>query len=198
MTETARLRIGRILKELVLSAVERHSGATERSGEHNPFRNRIIRGELWRIPKFERSFVTSMGSRGFEEIARVLAADAGNFAERQHSLSGNISDGQAAVIRMILRELRGNTRSPDWRTEIEEIAAASSSGDQLTVRIISDLYVRTPSGVESFYAMKSPKPNLDQTEKAKADCLHVKAIDPSLNAYYAMPYNPFGEERADY
>ncbi len=42
------------------------------------------------------------------------------------------------------------------------------------------------------------KPNLDQTEIAKKDMLMLKAADPDCEVFFALYYNPGGENRADY
>jgi len=43
----------------------------------------------------------------------------------------------------------------------------------------------------------APKPNIDQTQIAKADILKLRVSRPGCEAYFALPYNPYGR-REDY
>lgn len=40
--------------------------------------------------------------------------------------------------------------------------------------------------------------NIDQTAVAKEDCLRLTLADPNCNAYFGLPYNPYGENKSDY
>ena len=53
-------------------------------------------------------------------------------------------------------------------------------------------------GIDNYVSLKTVKPNIDQTAVAKEDCLHLKIADPNCNAYFGLPYNPYGENREDY
>ncbi|MNJ32746.1 MjaII restriction endonuclease [compost metagenome] len=61
------------------------------------------------------------------------------------------------------------------------------------VTVLSDLYIRRPSGTEEFYSFKTVKPNLDQTERAKRDMLRLIAGDPTRKPYFGLPFNPAGD-----
>lgn len=53
-------------------------------------------------------------------------------------------------------------------------------------------------GIDNYMSIKTVKPNIDQTAVAKQDCLHLVMANPNCNAYFGLPYNPFGENREDY
>ncbi len=65
-----------------------------------------------------------------------------------------------------------------------------------------DLYIKTPDGAETFFEIKSPKPNKGQCLEVVSRLLHVHAIKragpPKVRTYLAMAYNPFGDERISY
>ena len=196
MEESTKQAISVHIKSLVRDSVTRNlKGGT---GDYNPFRSRLISDSFWRIPKFERSFITSMGSRGYEELGKIIAEGAGHIAIRSHILDASIEDSQLAYIDRAMSSLRANRSKPDWEAEKEGILAAATGGETQEIRVISDLYVRTQDSTEKFYTMKTVKPNLDQTEKAKSDCVKVVAANPEYQPYFALPYNPYGEERALY
>ena len=64
-------------------------------------------------------------------------------------------------------------------------------------RIISDLWWQK-DGIDNYISLKTVKPNIDQTAVAKEDCLYLKLANPLCNAYFGLPYNPYGEHKTDY
>ena len=65
------------------------------------------------------------------------------------------------------------------------------------LRIISDLWWKK-DGIDNYISLKTVKPNIDQTAVAKEDCLHLTISNPNCKAYFGLPYNPYGENKADY
>ena len=63
--------------------------------------------------------------------------------------------------------------------------------------MISDLWWQK-DGVDNYISLKTVKPNIDQTAVAKEDCLHLKIANPNCNAYFGLPYNPYGEDKVSY
>ena len=53
-------------------------------------------------------------------------------------------------------------------------------------------------GIDNYISLKTVKPNIDQTVVAKEDCLFLSLANPSCNAYFGLPYNPYGETKSDY
>ncbi|MEM6698267.1 MAG: TdeIII family type II restriction endonuclease, partial [Bacteroidota bacterium] len=125
-----------------------------------------------------------------------VAMDAGYEVERQKVTFVNVYKGALDEIRRNLNALREGEKKPNWKREIERIAAFNK-GDTEVIRVISDLYLKKDSQ-EIFISIKTVKPNLDQTEIAKKDMLLLKAHDPSYQTYFGLFYNPGGTERKDY
>lgn len=196
MNNATQTAVRQTVTSLVRDAMRRSSKDTGDS--LNPFRSALIPDHYWRIPRFERSFVTSMGSRGFEELAKIIAEGAGHTAVRGRSTQGRINTQQREYIDTLLRNLRGNRAVPDWENEISALAELQNQGEPIMLKVTSDLYVQMDDGRDLFFSMKTVKPNLDQTERAKRDLLEIIAIDPLHKAYFALPYNPFGDDRALY
>jgi Type II restriction endonuclease, TdeIII len=157
----------------------------------SPFYARLVPDAIWRASRFERSFVTSIGQGVFEQVAVIIATGAGSEAIQNHRESGELWTGQLAQIQNILSNLRGNLAKPDWYGELASIANARGVGEKVQRSVIADLYIRKHDGVKHFYSLKTVKPNLDQTEKAKSDLLTFKAIHSNNLPYFALPYNPY-------
>lgn len=161
-----------------------------------PFHVALVPEEIWKSAKFERSFVTSLGMIGWEEIARVIAEDKKGIARRSESVVGKIYATRLTKIHQILRELEHGGRKPNWVNEIKEIQ--SVRGDKLIeVKVVADLYVEdTDTGEKFCFEIKSPKPNSDQTKVSKEKILQLLNFEsPKINgAYFALPFNPYGSK----
>lgn len=159
----------------------------------NPFGYRLVPVEVWKGSKFERSFVTILGQGIFEQIARMVAEGSGAYASNQHDTTFTINTWRNEKIEEILASHRSSERRPNWNEEIAEIMNLSNQNfTEVTVKF--DLYVRRADGREEFYGLKTVKPNLDQTERAKRDMLRmVTGSNGSAEAYFALPFNPAGE-----
>jgi Type II restriction endonuclease, TdeIII len=164
--------------------------------DKNPFGYRLVPVEVWKGSKFERSFVTVLGQRIFEQIAQMVAEGSGAYATNQHNTTFTMNTWRKEKIDEILTSQRdAGGRRPNWNQEVEEIMTLSNQNfSEVTVKF--DLYVRRPDGREEFYGLKTVKPNLDQTERAKRDMLRLTTgYDENAEAYFALPFNPAGEGR---
>lgn len=159
---------------------------------NNPFGYRLVPIEIWKGAKFERSFVTSLGQGSFEQLARIIAEGTGAFAENQHLEDIQINTWRKEKIDDLLNLQRASQSPPDWNQEIKEVLELKTSRT-LDFNLRFDLYIKRQNGKEEYYSMKTVKPNLDQTEKAKKDMLLMKGFKEDSETYFALPYNPAGE-----
>lgn len=158
----------------------------------NPFGYRLVPIEIWKGSKFERSFVTTLGQRVFEQIAKIIAECSGAYAENQHSRVLTINTWRTEKIDEIISMHRSNSRKPDWQNEIKDILSLENNRHQ-DVKVNFDLYIKRPNNIEEFYSIKTVKPNLDQTEIAKRDMMRIKSAIENCETYFALPFNPAGE-----
>lgn len=158
----------------------------------NPFGFRLVPIEVWKGAKFERSFVTTLGQGIFEQMARIVAEGSGATASNQHDTTFTINTWRNEKIDEILTAQRTSQRPPNWDEEVSEILSLNNQNfTEVTVKF--DLYIRRQDGSEEFYGLKTVKPNLDQTERAKRDMLRMIAGNPGSEAFFALPFNPAGE-----
>jgi hypothetical protein len=108
----------------------------------------------------------------------------------------DITKGSEDEITRILKALRSGDGKPNWKKEVERVLAFTK-GDHIQDRIISDLWIKKGT-VEIFISIKTVKPNIDQTEKAKRDMLMLKAHNSNYSTYFGLYYNPGGPRREDY
>jgi len=160
-----------------------------------PFHVALVPEEIWKGAKFERSFVTSLGMIGWEEIARIIAEDKRGFAKRGERIIGKIYKEKLNKIHDILRELEHEkNRKPNWNSEINEIDNIKGK-ELIEIIVVADLYIEDIKTKEKFaFEIKSPKPNSDQTKASKDKIFQLLyMVEPKISgAFFALPFNPYG------
>jgi hypothetical protein len=192
MTDETKVKIKSILNKCIEGALMR----TKKKKSFRPFHTALLTEELVNVSAFERSFSTSFGQGPIEEISNLIALENGYETKRQKDTLVNVFKGAIDEIERTLSSLRGGEKKPNWLQEVSKINAYKK-GDTVVRRVISDLWLKK-DGVETFISIKTVKPNLDQTEKAKKDMLLLKADDEDNEVFFGLFYNPGGEERLDY
>lgn len=167
---------------------------------YRPFHTALLSDDVIFWSAFERSFSTSFGQRVIEELARLVALSNGaEQAERQVETIIIIDQAYEEAIHDHMQQIRSKNKTMinAWVPTVQNILKTPLSGKVRRVRIISDMWWRK-DGIDNYVSLKTVKPNIDQTAVAKEDCLHLKIADPNCNAYFGLPYNPYGENREDY
>jgi hypothetical protein len=163
----------------------------------------LVPDEIFKGSHFERRFVTPFGSI-WEKLAVVAAQKGLGFGVQNHNLTGSIRAEKLRRITEILNSLehgrRGKSKiKPDWDRELRYIQSGNK-GKNIGVTVVCDVYaedIRT--GAKYAFELKAPLPNSDQTKVSKEKILKLYCMEPKLidEAYFALPYNPYGK-REDY
>ncbi len=166
----------------------------------------LVPDEIFKSSHFERRFVTPFG-KVWEKLA-VVAANAGlGYGVTDQMITGNVNAERLRRIQEVLNRLEHSKKGakkvrPDWDAELEYILAGKSK-DIIPTSVLCDVYVedRRPGGTGGKYTfeLKAPLPNSDQTKVSKEKILKLYSMEPKIidEAYYALPYNPYGK-RKDY
>ncbi|MCY4464065.1 MAG: TdeIII family type II restriction endonuclease [Chloroflexi bacterium] len=178
---------------------------TDAKGSLKPFHAAIVPSEVLRISAFERGLVTRLGS-SLEQCALLIARQRYPEAQRGYELSGDISTNALAEIDRQLdafeRVNSDGKRRPALNDMVDAVLRVNSGGPTAERRKKVDLFLRSSSGSEYYFEMKSPKPNKDQCARITQGILQVHALRqqarPKVRSYLAFPYNPYGNSRADY
>lgn len=166
---------------------------------YRPFHTALLSEEAIFWSRFERSFSTSFGQRVVEELARIVALSNGaTEAERQKTTFIDLDDACISATTTHIQSLRsGGHTAHDWSSTISSLRKISLSGQTTQIRVISDMWWKK-DGISNYISLKTVKPNIDQTAVAKEDCIHLTLADPKCNAYFGLPYNPYGEKKSSY
>ena len=160
----------------------------------------LVPDEIFKGSHFERRFVTPFGDV-WEKLAIVAGKVTFYKVEKGYSITGQIPAERLRRIQEVLNKLehpeKGKERiHPDWDTEIKYIL--SGEGELIPATVICDIYLENADKKYAF-ELKAPLPNSDQTKVSKEKILKLYSMVPCpiTNAYYALPYNPYGK-RCDY
>ena len=184
------------IKEILERCVSNILKKQKKSHEFKPFHEALLTKELLVASAIERSFSSSLGQKAIEEVSLILAEENGDVVERQKQTWVSITPSAISEIERICASLRSGGSKPNWKQEIERIAACSG-GVREPRRIITDLWIKRDQK-EHFLSLKTVKPNLGQCIEAKNIMLYLKAHDRTYNAYLALYYNPYGTQKTDY
>lgn len=157
----------------------------------------LVPDEIFKGSHFERRFVTPFGN-AWQNLA-VVAANAGlGHGTASHRTDGLVKSERLRRITEVLNTLehteKGKRKAqPDWDAELNYIL--EGNGENIPVTVICDVYAQdAASGRRYAFELKAPLPNSDQTKVSKEKLLKLYCMDPPQvdEAYYALPYNPYG------
>ncbi|PIO03020.1 TdeIII family type II restriction endonuclease [Candidatus Micrarchaeota archaeon CG09_land_8_20_14_0_10_55_25] len=168
-------------------------------GAVKPFHEALLPDGILRITDFERSFSTKLGST-FEASAQFICRDRFAEAIRGYPVVGGVSKKAIAFVESTVN--RTGKVGCKWSYPALTKKVASFHGAELKRSCVADLYLKTKSGKELFFEIKSPKPNKGQCLEVTDRLLQIhairKAFAPRVRTYFAMAYNPYGEARSAY
>lgn len=176
------------------------------SNEHKskkPLYAALVPDEIFKGSHFERRFVTPFGDV-WEKLAIVAANKGLGYGVRGYNIAGKINSERLRRIQEILDRLEHTTRGqksaePNWNRELKYILEGKRATKTETT-VICDVYVEDRKHNKKYaFELKAPLPNSDQTKVSKEKILKLYSMEPKPvdEAYYALPYNPYGK-RKDY
>lgn len=158
----------------------------------------LVPDEIFKGSHFERRFVTPFGN-AWQNLA-VVAANAGlGYGTASYRVDGLVKSERLRRITEVLNTLEHTEKGrrkvqPDWDAELNHVL--EGGGEDIPVTVICDVYAQdVSSGRRYTFELKAPLPNSDQTKVSKEKLLKLYSMDPPKvdEAYYALPYNPYGQ-----
>lgn len=145
---------------------------------------------IFRAARVERRFVTRIG-RLWERVARMVGEDAMGYAVNGKKIEGTIGNDRSGRIREVVAGRLPGT--PDWEAELAYVLEVG--GEPIDVTVTCDVFVSTDEDAPGLaFELKSPKPNKGQALDARRQLLTLYAMEPRVitDAYFGLPYNPYG------
>lgn len=157
----------------------------------------LVPDEIFKGSHFERRFVTPFGG-AWEKLAIVAATNGLGYGVANFSITGTVKAERLRRIARVLDSLehpqRGKQRvRPDWRSELAYVL--EGRGKEIPLTVVCDVYAEGRRTHQKYaFELKAPLPNSDQTKVSKEKLLKLYSMEPRQisEAYYALPYNPYG------
>lgn len=203
MKTEIQLVIKEMMDKVLKRVLETDPFLKDKHRAEKPLYAALVPDEIFKGSHFERRFVTPFGNI-WETLAVVAANQGLGHAQKQYEIIGNMSQERLRRITEILNRLEhgkfdGKKIKPDWDAELAYVLDDKSEAT-IPVKVICDVYTRnTVTGEAYSFEVKAPLPNSDQTKVSKEKLFKLYCMEPLqvTDAYYALPYNPYGT-RAKY
>jgi len=160
----------------------------------------LVPNEIFKGSHFERRFVTPFGGV-WEKLAVVAAENGLGLGIKGHTIDGLVNQGRLRRISEVLnrleheRDANGARIKPNWEEELCYILAGN--GEDIPTTVICDVFAQNTNTNEVYaFELKAPLPNSDQTKVSKEKILKLYCMVPQqvTDAYFALPYNPYGKK----
>jgi len=188
--------IAKVLTTTVREKLRKYKPETN----YMPFHHRLLGKDRYAMFSFVQSMNTTFGISIWEQVAVILSKGAGNYAERQYRLLGEIDDETEEVIQEIHYKLRKGEITANKIYETKQIkkkirkGAAKSDPDSVV-----DLFIRIKDE-ENYFDITSAKPNMKEFVALKLKLLRWSGLrlsqDKNVKVFtrLAIPYNPYYPE----
>lgn len=169
----------------------------EKFKSEKPLYDALVPTEIFKGSHFERRFVTPFGS-AWESLAVAAARFGLGIGIKSFAIEGNVKEERLNRIAETLNHLEHSRQGksavkPDWDNELKYIL--EGGGDNITTKVICDVFAKDVRSGEKFaFELKAPLPNSDQTKVSKEKIFKLYCMEPKQvdEAYFALPYNPYG------
>lgn len=187
------------IKKLTDEKIEKYSKpSVPKDAKYKPFHETHLPKSALRAFDFERSFSTGLGSV-FEECGKIIAQTRFIEVKRQFKLENFVPTNTIIEIGKVIDELDKKKKFANYQHEVKRIVELvnNDTSNGISQTIITDLYVKDIDGNETYFEMKSPKPNKKQCLEVTRQHLLIHCIRkkhfPQVKTYWGMGYNPNGE-----
>lgn len=188
--------ISELLTTIVREKLETYKPETT----YIPFHHRLLGKDRYAMFSFIQSINTTFGMSIWEQVAVILAKGAGNLAERQYKLLGEIDNDTEKLIHEIHHKLRKGEIIVNKNDEVKQIRNRIKKGNaKLDPDSIVDLFVKI-NDIENYFDITSAKPNMKEFVALKLKLLRWTALrlsqDKNAKVFtrLAIPYNPYHPE----
>ena len=200
-TEQMKKAIQKVIQELMDNVIEKvlfkDPFILEQHYAKKPLYASLVPDEIFKGSHFERRFVTPFGGV-WEKLAIVAAQKGLGYGVQGHRIEGLVKEGRlqriTEILNMLEHSIRGKEKTkPDWDKELKYVL--EGEGEDIPVTVICDVYAEDKNtGKKYAYELKAPMPNSDQTKVSKEKILKLYVMTPPQvdDAYFALPYNPYG------
>ena len=185
------------IKDLLIKIVRNKLRNYKPETRYMPFHYRLFGKDRYAMFSFIQSINTSFGISIWEQVAVILAEEAGYHAEHQYNLVGEIDKETEEMIRELHHKLRLGEIKPDKLYELELIKKSIKKGEKkIDPDSRVDLYIKI-GDQENYFDITTVKPNKKEFAALKLKLMRWTALRLSQNGSanvftrLGIPYNPY-------
>ncbi len=165
---------------------------------NKPLYAALVPDEIFKGSHFERRFVTPFGT-AWEKLAVAVGNVHHGSCTKGTRVDGTVGKESLRRIQEVLNKLEHNTKGekkqkPNWDEELKYIL--DGGGEPIPTSVTCDILIRSKlTGKTYSFEFKGPLPDSDQTKVSKEKMFKLLAMNghPVDEAYFALPYNPYGK-----
>jgi hypothetical protein len=165
---------------------------------NKPLYAALVPDEIFKGSHFERRFVTPFGS-AWEKLAVAVGSVYHGACSKGVTVEGTIGKESHRRIQEVINKLEHGVKGekkqkPNWNGELKYIL--DGGGEPIPTSVTCDILIQSErTGKTYSFELKGPLPNSDQTKVSKEKVFKLLAMDghPVDEAYFALPYNPYGK-----
>ena len=154
--------------------------------------------EIFKSSHFERRFVTPFG-HAWEKLAVAVGSDYHGLCTKETTIVGTVGKESLRRIQEVLNRLEHRTKEenkqkPNWKKELNYIL--EGGGKPIPTSVTCDILIKSnQTGKTYSFELKGPLPDSDQTKVSKEKIFKLLAMNEHQvdEAYFALPYNPYGK-----
>ncbi len=188
-----------LMDRVMIRVMEEDPFIVENFRASKPLYAALVPDEIFKGSHFERRFVTPFGNV-WERLAKLSAEQGLGLSETHKKILGNIPQERLRRIHEILSKLEhpldGKKKlKPNWDNEIDYIL--KGDGELIPTVVECDVYAEDTITKKKYtFELKSPLPNSDITKVSKEKLFKLYSMKPKIidEAYFALPYNPYGKK----
>ncbi|MCC7577122.1 MAG: TdeIII family type II restriction endonuclease [Methanomethylovorans sp.] len=185
------------IRELVKTTIIRKINKYQSESDYRPFFEAVFDKKTIRLASIVQSLYTSFGMSIYEQMAVILAKEAGFFAERQYELLGEINDETQILISKLCESPIVSEKTK--LHELELIRKSSTIGRPLKTSISTvDVFLRSKNDHhEYFIDITTAKLNKKGARTLREKMLKWAALrfsqkpDVEIDTIIGIPYNPY-------
>ncbi len=196
LSSTTAKEIAKLLTTTVMEKLRTYQPETA----YMPFHHRLLGKDRYAMFSFIQSMNTTFGMSIWEQVAVIVARGAGNHAERQYKLRGEVDPETENVITEIHYKLRKGEIATNKIDEVEHIRRKIKRGQaKVDPDSTVDFFVKIKDA-ENYVDITSAKPNMKEFVALKLKLLRWTALrlsqDRNAKVFtrLAIPYNPYHPE----
>jgi hypothetical protein len=186
--------IKRLMDGVMNNVLYKRPFVPEKLHAEKPLYAALVPDEIFKGSHFERKFVTPFG-KAWQELAVAVGRTYHGECDQEIKINGLVGKESLSRIQEVLNRLESREAKPNWKEELKYVQ--SGGGELMPVEVNCDILIRDKDS-QKVYALelKGPLPNSDQTKVSKEKifkllCMKGKPVDA---AFFALPYNPYGEK----